>query len=405
MRVQCGMANRYQTIVIGLGAMGSAAAYQLAKRGNKTLGIEQLSPPHVHGSSHGDTRITRQAIGEGEEYVPLVLRSYEIWEEIERETSKQILTVTGGLILSGVEGVMRHGSPFFNQTVACAEKFGIAHHLLAADEIRRQFPQFRLRGNEKGYFEEKAGYLRPELAVQAQLELARRYGAELALEEKALSFDVTPDGTVRVKTERGEYEAEKAILSVGPWITQLLGEEYRNYFTIYRQVLYWFDVEGPITRFEAPNFPIWIWEFGTAVEDLMYGFPAIDGAGGGIKVAFEQYVTPTHPGAVPREVSGQEIKAMYRHYIQPYFAEVTERCVKAVTCLYTVTPDHRFVIDWHPEFSNVILASPCSGHGFKHSAAIGEVLAQLAIRGQSEIDIRPFSFERFTRRNRSDFCS
>src|SRR5687767_4891472 len=135
--VQCGMTNRYQTIVIGLGAMGSAAAYQLAKRGNKVLGIDQFSPPHVHGSSHGDTRITRQAIGEGEEYVPLVLRSYEIWKEIERETRKQVLTITGGLIMSGVEGVMRHASPFFNQTVACAEKFGIPHRLLTADEIRK----------------------------------------------------------------------------------------------------------------------------------------------------------------------------------------------------------------------------------------------------------------------------
>ena len=400
MRVQCGMTNRYQTIVIGLGAMGSAATYQLAKRGNKVLGIDRFSPPHVYGSSHGDTRITRQAIGEGEEYVPLALRSYQIWEEIERETGRQVLTITGGLIMSGVDGVMRHGSPFFNQTVACAEKFGIAHRLLTADEIQRQFPHFRLKGTERGYFEEKAGYLRPEPAVAAQLELARRYGAELALEEKVLSFAVTPNGTVTVKTEREEYEAEKAILAAGPWVRQLLGEEYRKHFTVYCQVLYWFDVEGPISKFEAPNFPVWIWEFGRAVEDLMYGFPAIDGATGGVKVAFEQYVTSTHPDAAPREVSEQEIEAMFKRYIQPHFAGVTNNCVKAVTCLYTVTPDHKFVIDRHPEFSNVIVASPCSGHGFKHSAAIGEALAQLATEEWSGIDIRPFSFERLVQGNR-----
>ena len=395
MGVQCGMPIHYQTIVIGLGAMGSAATYQLAKRGNKVLGIDRFSPPHVHGSSHGDTRITRQAIGEGQEYVPLVLRSYELWEEIEREVGQQILTITGGLIMSGVEGVMRHGSPFFNQTVACAEKFGIDHRLLTAGEIKRQFPQFKIQGNERGYFEEKAGYLRPELAVEAQLTLARRYGAELALEEQVLSFGLTPTGTVMVKTNRAEYEAENVILAAGPWITQFLGEEYRKYFTVYRQVLYWFDVAGPVSKFEAPTFPVWIWEFGTAVEDLMYGFPAIDGAGRGIKVAFEQYATPTHPDAVPREITKQETEAMYGHYIQPRFAEVTERCVKAVTCLYTVTPDHRFVIDRHPEFSNIIIASPCSGHGFKHSAAIGEVLAQLAMEGRSRIDISAFSFRRF----------
>src|SRR5688572_23033681 len=211
------MNNSFQTIVIGLGAMGSAAAYQLAKRGNQVLGIDWFAPPHTYGSSHGDTRITRQAIGEGAEYVPLVLRSYEIWEEIERETGKKVLTITGGLIMTSVEGVLRHGSNFFNQTVASAEKYNIPHHLLNADEIRKQFPQFKLKGNEKGYFEEKAGYLRPELCVEAQLELAQRYGAQLALYEKVLAFSVNNRDKVVVKTDKGEYEAEKAILSAGSW--------------------------------------------------------------------------------------------------------------------------------------------------------------------------------------------
>ncbi|HSL47110.1 MAG TPA: N-methyl-L-tryptophan oxidase [Anaerolineales bacterium] len=394
------MDKHFQTIVIGLGAMGSAAAFQLAKRGNRMLGIDQYSPPHVYGSSHGDTRITRQAIGEGAEYVPLVLRSYEIWDEIQRETGNKILTVTGGLIMTGVEGVTRHGSQFFNQTVACAEKYGIAHRILDADEIRRQFPQFKLSGEERGYFEENAGYLRPELAVETQLGLAQRYGAQLALDEKVLSFSVNPAGRVIVKTDKTEYEAEKAILSAGPWVTQLLGEEYRKYFTIYRQVLYWFDVDVQFSRFEAPDFPVWIWEFGTAVEDLMYGFPSIDGAHEGIKIAFEQYKIPTTPDVVASEVSELQIEAMYKHYVQPHFNGVSDRCVKAVTCLYTVTPDHRFVIDTHPQYPQVIIASPCSGHGFKHSAAVGEVLAQLVTEGRTDIDIRPFSFRRFTEKSK-----
>ena len=389
------MENSYQTVVIGLGAMGSAATYQLARRGNRVLGIDQFSPPHIYGSSHGDTRISRQAIGEGPQYVPLVLRSYEIWDEIERETGKKVLTITGGLIMTSVEGVMRHGSNFFNQTVACAETYSIAHRLLDAEEIKRQFPQFKLKGNERGYFEEKAGYVQPELAVEAQLELAGRYGAQLALDEKVLGFSVNNRNRVAVKTDKGEYEADKAIISAGPWVTQLLGEKYHRYFTVYRQVLYWFDVEGSISLFEAPNFPTWIWEFGTAVEELMYGFPAIDGARGGVKIAFEQYKTWTSPDAVVREVSAHEIEDTYKQYVRPQFVGVSERCVKAVTCLYTVTPDHRFVLDRHPEYPQVIIASPCSGHGFRHSAAIGEVLAQLVIEGQSEIDIRPFSFRRF----------
>src|SRR5262245_423414 len=139
------MDKHFQTIVIGLGAMGSAATYQLAKRGNKVLGIDQFTPPHRYGSSHGDTRVTRQAIGEGEEYVPLVLRSYELWEEIERQTGKQILTLTGGLLMTSVDDAVHHGSHFFQQTVAAAKKLNIAHQLLDADEIEKRFPQFKLR--------------------------------------------------------------------------------------------------------------------------------------------------------------------------------------------------------------------------------------------------------------------
>jgi sarcosine oxidase len=389
------MTSNFETIVVGLGAMGSAAAYQLAKMGNKVLGLDQFSPPHAYGSSHGDTRVTRQAIGEGAEYVPLVLRSNEIWNEIERETEKKVLTVTGGLIMTSVEGVLRHGSYFFNQTVACAEQYGIAHRLLHANEIQRRFPQFKLTGNERGYFEEKMGYLRPEGCIEAQLGLAQRYGAELAFDEKVLRFSASGHHSVVVETDKGEYEAEKVILSAGPWLTRLLGEEYRQYFAVFRQVLYWFDVEGPISPFEAPAFPVWIWEFGTAVEDLMYGFPAIDGAGGGIKLAFEQYAATTDPDSVSRDVSAEEIDRVRRKYVQPHFVGVSDRCVKAVTCLYTVTPDHRFVIDIHPEHPQIILASPCSGHGFKYSAAIGEVVAQLVMEGSSRIDIGAFSFGRF----------
>jgi len=389
------MDNNFQIIVIGLGAMGSAAIYQLAKRGNKVLGLDQFQPPHVYGSSHGDTRITRQAIGEGAEYVPLVLRSYEIWDEIERETGTQLLTVTGGLIMTSVEGQIRHGSYFFDQTVACAEQYGIAHRLLDADDIKRRFPQFKVGGNERGYFEEKAGYLRPELCIEAQLELAVRHGAELAFDEKVLACSVNNNGRVIVKTDKGAYGADKAILSAGPWTPMLLGEPYSQIFKIYRQVLYWFDMRDPVSQFEAPPFPVWIWEFGTSVEDLMYGFPAIDGARGGIKIAFEQYKTTTRPDEFSRQVTEEEIDDTYHRYVQPHLAGVNPKCVKAATCLYTVTPDHRFVIDRHPEFPQIIVASPCSGHGFKHSAAIGEVLAQLVRDGRSEIDISMFSLQRF----------
>src|SRR5580692_10504360 len=162
--------KRYQAIVIGLGAMGSAALYQLAKRGASVLGIDRYAPPHVHGSSHGDTRITRLAIGEGEHYTPLARRSHEIWREIEKETGADLLTVTGGLILSSpTKTAFTHVEDFFENTLAAARKHGIAHELLDAGEIRKRFPQFAVRNDEVGYFEKEAGFLRPEECVRSQL--------------------------------------------------------------------------------------------------------------------------------------------------------------------------------------------------------------------------------------------
>lgn len=389
------MINSNDTIVLGLGAMGSAAAYQLAKRGNKVLGIDQFDPPHNFGSSHGDTRIIRQAIGEGREYMPLVLRSYELWKEIEQETGKRLLTITGGLIMTSIKDARHHGSNFFQQTVDSAREFNIAHSILDSDHIRKLFPQFKLQGKERGYYEENAGFLYPELCIEAQLELAEKCGAQLVVNEKVISFSpATTKDKVVVRTTKGEYEAAKVIISAGPWISQLLAKELSQYFTVYPQIAYWFSIEGLISNFALPNFPVWIWEFGANEEDVIYGFPAIDGFNGGIKIVSEQYSTKLDPNTVSREVTKQETQYMYKRYVQPHFIGVGKECVKTVPCLYTVTPDHKFIIDTHPKFPQVIIASPCSGHGFKHSAAIGEVLAELAIEGRSSIDISKFSFRR-----------
>src|ERR1044072_7169290 len=239
----------YDAIVVGLGAMGSAAVYQLAKRGAKVLGIDRFRPPHDLGSSHGETRITRQAIGEGEEYVPLAIRSYEIWREIEAETGTEsggLLTVSGGLVMaSTVNTNSLHGSGnFLGQTISCAEKYGIKHSVLAADEIRRQFPQFAINRDEIGYYENEAGFLRPENCIKAQLELAQKYGAEIHFAEKVLSFDGN-----EVATEKGKYPAARIIISAGPWVNEFVSEEYWDIFKIYRQVLYWFQL-----REDADNY-------------------------------------------------------------------------------------------------------------------------------------------------------
>ncbi len=390
------MTNKFDTIVLGLGAMGSAAVYQLAKRDNKVLGIDQFSPPHIYGSSHGDTRITRQAIGEGEQYTPLALRSYEIWEEIEKATGKKLLEKCGGLIISsGAKTAINHVENFFENTIAAAEKFGIKHEILSAEQIRKRFPQFNIQDNESGYYEPNAGFLRPEECMGAQLELAEKYGAEIHKNEKVLSFS-EENGVVRVKTDKGEYETDKLIVSAGPWVPTFLDEEYSKYFKIIRQVLFWFDVKDSVEQFTPDHFPIFIWEL-QGNKQGMYGFPAIDGKHGGIKIASEQYETTTTADTVNREVTQEEIRAMYENFVAPYFPGLSDRCVKAISCLYTVTPDSHFVIDTHPKHPSVIIASPCSGHGFKHSAAIGEVLSQLVIDGKSKIDISSFGLQRFVK--------
>ncbi len=389
------MGTHYDTIVLGLGAVGSATTYQLAKRGNRVLGIDQFSPPHTLGSTHGESRITRQAIGEGEAYVPLALRSHEIWDELERETGETLLTNTaGGLIISsGAVTVSNHVENFFENTVAAAKRFDIGHEILTADEIRKRFPQFNVRDNEMGYFEHKAGFLRPENCVRVQLALAEKHGAELHRNERVLTF--TQEGTiVHVTTDKGEYTAEKLIVCAGPWLPNLIDKKYGHLFSVIRQVMYWFDVKESIEPFLPEHCPIYIWELQGNTQGL-YGFPAIDGSRGGVKMASEQYETQTTADSVVREVSEEEKRAMYENFVAPYFPGLSDRCLKAVACLYTNTPDSGFVIDTHPEFSSVILASPCSGHGFKHSAAVGEALSQVVIDGQSKINLSAFRLNRF----------
>lgn len=389
------MEKPFDTIVLGLGAMGSAAMYQLAKRGNRVLGIDQYSPPHTKGSSHGDTRITRLAIGEGEQYVPFALRSHEIWREIEQETRQSLLVTTGGLIIGSRNAPASHGAAnFVERTTKAARKFGIEHDVLNATEIRRRFPSFAIRDDEYGYYEKEAGFLRPETCIQTQLELAERYRAVLRKNEKVLEVISSASGdSVQVRTDQGIYEAEKAVLTVGPWIKDFLPEHLANRFTVYREVLYWFNSKRELDQFTPDKFPIFIWVSDRDV-DVLYGFPMIDGPNGGVKVATEQFTVSTTPETFKEKVTADEIAVMQRH-TQQYIPSLDGDCVKAASCKYTCTPDFGFIIDRLPDHPQVIVASPCSGHGFKHSAAIGEALAEMATQDRSKIDLSKFGFGRF----------
>lgn len=358
----------YDAVVVGLGAVGAATTYQLAKRGARVLGLDQFAPPHTRGSSTGETRITRKAIGEGDAYVPLVLRSYEILREIERETGESLLTVTGGLwISSPARQAETHVANFFDNTLAAARRFKIEHEILAPSEIRRRFPQFNVRPNEVGYYEPDAGFMRPEACVRAQLALAARHGAEIRTNERVESLEGLPP-------------ARTVILAAGAWLPQFLPPDLGRLFTVTRQVQYWFEVREPVERFMAPNFPVWIWEL-QEQRNVIYGFPAM---GASLKLATERY-------GEERDVPADE---MHATLVAPYLPGVGPRCVKTMTCLYTATPDFHFVIDRHPAMPHVIVASACSGHGFKHSAAVGEAIAELATTGRSAIDLGSFAFSR-----------
>ena len=383
-------------IVIGLGAFGAATTYQLAKAGARVLGIDRFSPPHARGSSHGDTRITRLAIGEGDAYVPLAIRSHEIWRELEAETGASLLTVTGGLwISSGARRAETHVKDFFANTLGAARRFGIPHEVLGANEIRKGFPQFRVAPNETGYYEPGAGFVRPEACIAAQLRLAAGHGAELRTGEEVLSLEEHGDH-VRVVTDRGRYEAGQAVLCAGAWVARLAGPDLARLFTLTRQALYWFDISDNHAQFSPPRFPVWIWEL-QDMDCVIYGFPAIDGPTGGAKVATEQYRRTLRPDEIEglAPVTDAEARQMHERCVAPNLPGLGRALVKAVPCIYTATPDFQFLIDRHPRMRRVIVASPCSGHGFKHSAAMGEALAAMALDRDSPHDLASFRLARF----------
>jgi len=247
-------------LVIGLGAVGSAALYQASKLGARCIGIDRFVPPHDQGSSHGDTRITRQAIGEGKVFVPLVLRSNQIWEEIEAATGRRLMVRNGCLVLASANTPgCHHGSTSFVQdTIDAAREFRIAHEVLTADEIARRYPQFCLRGDEIGYFEPGAGFLRPEACIEAQLTLAQKAGAQIFTDETVLEINPVRDA-VDVRTNKSTYSANRVIVTAGAWIPKLLGDDYARFFKVYRQMLCWFQLAKNQQRYEPQQFPVFIW--------------------------------------------------------------------------------------------------------------------------------------------------
>ena len=374
---------------MGLGAIGSATLFQLARRGARVLGIDRHTPPHDLGSSHGSTRITRLAVGEGPQYVGFVQRSHEIWREIEAARGVELLVQCGGLVVGPAQGgAALHGqSDFVSSTVTVARQFGITHELLDAASIGKRFPQFTLRGDERGCFEPTAGFLRPEQCIAAQLELARGAGAHIVTGQAVTGLAADGPG-VAVISAGTTYCAARAVLSAGAWNPRLAGGRFGQLLTVRRQTLHWFRPEEP-AAYAPARCPVFIWSHGALSSQAFYGIPLAD-AYGGVKVGTQQHQVDTTPDAVNREVNESESASVHTDHVQGRLRGITTQRTHALACLYTVAPDSHFVIDRHPTIEPAIVASACSGHGFKHSAALGEALAQWVLEGRSTLDLAPF---------------
>jgi sarcosine oxidase len=369
----------FDVIVLGLGAMGSAAAYHLAARGVRVLGIEQFTSPHDQGSSHGGSRIIRQAYFESPDYIPLVLRAYELWRKLEVDTGVRLLRITGGMTLGP------RGGEMVRRTMAAAREHSIPFEVLEGAEIARRFPAVRPLAGDVAVAEPHAGYLLPEECIRAHLTMAERAGAELHFEEKVLSWEAAAGG-VLVRTDRGIYEAGHVVIAVGPWANAALAEVFPLRVT--RQVMAWIAPRGGVREFLPERFPVWLAEDPEGGR-ITYGFPAIDGADGGAKAAIHGSDIACTPETVDRAIHAADLTRIVER-VKVRMPALAGDVVRAKTCMYTMTPDENFVIGAHPAMANCTVACGFSGHGFKFASVVGEVIADLAMMGTTKLPVGIF---------------
>jgi sarcosine oxidase len=376
----------FDVIVLGLGGMGSAAACHLAQRGQRVLGLEQYSPAHDRGSSHGASRIIRQAYYEDPAYVPLVQRAYELWEQLQRDSQTELLQITGGLMIGDAE------SPVIRGTLASANEHSLPHETLDARELKRRYPVLNPRAIDVAIYEEHAGFLRPELCVQAHLKQAERAGAELHFGEQVTKWQAIDSDRVIVTTASGEYESERLVIAPGAWAAKAL-PELASIFTVRRHVMCWFNPLGGAEPFLPDHLPVYLWEVDQ--ENIFYGFPVTDGPDGGAKVALHTGGDLCTPDSIVRDISERDVQELRNHLAQ-LIPALNGPVLRAVVCMYTLTPDEHFIVAPHPNHPQVTIAAGFSGHGFKFTSVMGEILADLAISGATGHRIGLFSPARFS---------
>jgi sarcosine oxidase len=372
----------FDIAVIGLGAMGSASTDALALAGANVVAFDRLEPPHTMGSTHGHTRIIREAYYEHPLYVPLVRRAYELWGELERFAGETLLVETGGVMAGPERG------PLFAGALESARTHSIDHVILNPSQLMERYPAFAPRSDWLALVERRAGFLKPERCVSAMLKRARQNGATLRTGETVKGWRRERSG-IRIETDKASVVVERLVVAAGPWLPSLLGSvDVRIPLEIERQLSHWFEPRVDRGHFAPADCPIALWEMPGG--DVFATFP---NDGNGIKCGMHHAGAPTSPDSVSRTVTDAEngaARALLEQVMPGAGGSVRESRV----CLYTNTPDHHFIIDWADD-GRVLVVSPCSGHGFKFASAIGEIAAQLAMGGNSWLDLSPFSLARF----------
>src|SRR5215510_4551827 len=377
--------SRFDVVVCGLGATGSAALRELSHRGLRVLGIERFTPGHDRGSSHGATRVIRLGYFEHPSYVPLLRRAYELWQMLEELSGKKLLQITGIAEIGPREGSLIKG------VLASVKAHSLRHDLLSAEELMRRFPAFRLPPQYTAVVQPDGGFLAAEPSIHAMLDLAKNTGAEIRTGETVRTIEPHSTG-VRIMTDQARIDAGAAVIAVGPWINSWLNSmlpDLRAPLRVTRQVMAWFAPGNP-EPFQLGRFPVFLLE---SQHGIHYGFP-LDGDGN-VKIAKHHHRDETvGPETCDRTISADD-ENVIRAALVDYLPGANGRLAAAASCLYTVAPDGDFVIDSLPGHPHVVIASPCSGHGFKFAPVIGEILADLVTKSAPRHEIGRFSLQRF----------
>lgn len=369
--------------VIGFGAMGASALYFLARSGGKVVGVDKYSPPHHHGASHGGYKVTREAVAEGPAYLHFVQRSNELLRDLERRHNAHLMQRNGTLIIGS--DAATSSSSFLRDTIRIAQANDIEHLVFSSKDLKRLYPQLIGVGSgDAGYFEPNAGFIRPEPLLSLQIALARQAGAEI-LPNTTVNRITPVAGGVEIEADGLRIRARHAVIAAGRWTDQLLGGQFGNLLSVTQQRTFTFKALDTAS-YQPNRFPTLMWFRESVGGECATVFP-LEGSRDGVKF----FVADTEVD--PR--IGMSGDRFYQHHIQPFFGGISSELQHSETCFYTSTPDHGFLLDWHPDIPGLFLVSACSGHGFKHALGIGETVADV-LTGRPIRDLSAFGLNRMS---------